>query len=152
MNSVYTDDRYLGRILAGHVTPPCTAVNLKRYLSFAEDIDEDATTKLFISASSPTPMHDATRLSIFEYPRPGCKPNEPMALVVMFTDEGRGEPLVNAELFNAPNVRRPEVVLSPPPERSQEGRTPYETQYCMWFDRLSLSHCLINPSSVLSSL
>jgi hypothetical protein len=87
-------------------------------------------------------MYDGTRMSIFAYPGPGCKPNEPMALVVTFADEGRG----------TTNVRRPEVVLSPPQEGSQEGRTPYETQYRKGFDRLSLFHFLINPASVLSSL
>ncbi|KIM78070.1 hypothetical protein PILCRDRAFT_602777 [Piloderma croceum F 1598] len=114
-NSVYIDDPYLGRISAELVTPPLTAVNLKRCISGMEGIDEKTASKLFISASSQAPMHDDCRVSIFAYPGPGCEPNEPMALVVMRSQQGR-----------APCQRVPaeaEHILPP------ESTTPFKTQY-----------------------
>jgi hypothetical protein len=51
----------------------------------AEDIDKNATTTLFLSASSQTPMEDSGHVSILAYPGPGCLPHEPMALVTAFS-------------------------------------------------------------------
>lgn len=93
-----------------------TAINLQRRLSSFENIDFNIQTSLFVSASSQIPMDDTGRVSILTNSGPGCAPSEPLALVAIFTTAGRG-PL---------NIRKPEVVLLPP----QEGRTPFETQYC----------------------
>lgn len=83
-NPVYSEDPYLGRILARIVTPPHTTINLRRCLSNAENIDDTIITRLFVSCSSKTAMDDAGRVSILSYPGPGCLPNEPMALVAVF--------------------------------------------------------------------
>jgi len=117
-NPVYSDDPSLGRIVAKLVTPPHTALNLKRCLSGIENIDVNIMTSLYISASSQTPMDDSGRVSILAYPGPGCTPSEPLALVARCTAAGRG-PL---------NVKKPEAVLLPP----QEGPTPFETQYLFY--------------------
>jgi len=114
-NHVYSDDPYLGRILAELVSPPHTAISLKHCLFSVENIDDKATASLFVAASSQTPMDDAGRLSILAYPGPGCTPNEPMAFVVKLSDSCRG-PL---------DEKKPEAVLLP----SQEGPTPFETRY-----------------------
>ena len=58
-------------------------------------------------------MKDASRLSIFAYPGPGCKANEPIALVVKHSRAGR----TGAEPTEMDRV---------PP---QEGTTPFESQY-----------------------
>jgi hypothetical protein len=84
-NPVYTDDPSLGRILAKLVTPPHTAISVKRCLSHVENIDDKISTKLFVATSSQTPMDDTGRISILAYPGPGCTPNEPMALVAVST-------------------------------------------------------------------
>jgi hypothetical protein len=118
-NPAYTDDLYLGRILPELVTPPHTAANLKHCLSGFEKIDESVTTSLFRSSSSQTPMDDNYRVSIFSYPGPGCKPNEPMALVAMFTGADRGP-------FEAESDPLP----------SREGPTPFETRYRKCFEGL----------------
>jgi hypothetical protein len=65
------------------VTPPHTAMNLRHCLAGIENIDDNITTRLFISCSSQSPMDDAGHVSILGYPGPGCSPNEPMALVAM---------------------------------------------------------------------
>ena len=83
-NIVYFDDPHL-HIPAQHVTPPHTAINLKHSLLGTENIDEDITTSLFISASSQTLMDDDGRVSILTYPGPGCTPHEPMTLVAMIS-------------------------------------------------------------------
>jgi hypothetical protein len=83
-------------------------------------------------------MDDTSRLSISSYPGPGCTPNEPMALVVMFP---RGKnPLSEKKL----------VPLTLP---SQEGSTPFETPYGKRYEGLIkllivLSRCF----SLLSNL
>lgn len=114
-NPVYTDDLYLGRISADLVAPPLTAVNLKCCLSAVENIDENATTNLFVSASSQTPMNDGCRVSIFRYPGPGCRPNEPMALVVKGSGVGQ---------IPSDGSKEEEDHVLP-----QEGTSPFETQY-----------------------
>ena len=112
-NPVYTDDLYLGRISPILVTPPLTARNLKLCLSGVENIDEEATTRLFLSASSQAPVKEDSGVSIFAYPGPGCQPSEPMALVVKHCGTGR----TRAEPTEADRL---------PP---QEGTTPFESQY-----------------------
>ena len=107
-NPVYSDDPYLGRIPATRITPPHTAINLKKCLSGAEDIDINITTSLFNSASSQTPMEDGGRVSILAYPGPGCTPHEPMALVAVFPSS------LSEAAANLP---------------SQEGTTPVEIRY-----------------------
>ena len=89
VNPVYSDDWYLGRIPAGLVAPPHTALSLKRCLSGIENINETITTRLFMSASSETPMDDTNHVPILTYPSLGCTPDEPLLLVAMFSGAGR---------------------------------------------------------------
>ncbi|KIM75612.1 hypothetical protein PILCRDRAFT_827049 [Piloderma croceum F 1598] len=113
VNSVYTDDPYLGRISAEIVAPPHIAKNIKLCLSGVEGIGDNTATNLFISVSSPTPMADDHCVPISEYPGPGCLPNKPMALVAMCTGaDGRSLEGVPAEA-----------------DHPQEGTTPLETRY-----------------------
>ena len=116
VNPVYTDDPYLGRISVDFVTPPHTAANLKHCLSSFENIDENIPTSLFRSSSSQTPMDDNCRVS---YPCPGCKPDEPMALVAMLTGADR-----------SPVEAHTDRLLP------QEGPTPFKTQYRKYPERL----------------
>jgi hypothetical protein len=57
-------------------------MSLRRCIATVENIDENASTKLFMAPSSQTPIMDDTRVSILAYPGPGCTPNEPIALAV----------------------------------------------------------------------
>ena len=63
-------------------------------------------------------MGDDYRVSIFANPGPGCKPTEPMALVVVGS-EGGVDPLSSQS--------EAEPILTP------EGTTPLESQYCKPF-------------------
>jgi hypothetical protein len=55
VNHVYSDDPYLGRILAELVAPPHIVVSLKHCLLNVENIDNNTPASLFIAASSPDP-------------------------------------------------------------------------------------------------
>lgn len=122
---VYSDDPYLGRISAKLVTPPQTAINLRHCLSGAENIDEDIPTILFLSPSSQTYMDDTDRVPILANPGPGCEPDDPMALVVIF-----------------PEDRRPlESVVPEADSVSQEMLTPFEPEYCKKYgDLFEIAH------------
>jgi hypothetical protein len=114
LNPVYSEDPYLGRIAARLVTPPHIAINLRRCLSNAENIDSTIITRLFVSCSSQRAMDDAGRVSILAYPGLGCSPNEPMVLVAVFP-----------HTFELPP---PEMVM-PLQAGVDEGSTPLESQY-----------------------
>jgi hypothetical protein len=82
VNPVYSDDSYLGRILARCVAPPHTASSLRRCLSTVENIGVNHHTSLFIATSSESPMDDSGRISVLVHSGLGYTPNEPVALVV----------------------------------------------------------------------
>jgi len=135
-NPVYSDDPYLGRISAKLVTPPQTAINLRHCLSGVENIDEDIPTILFVSASSQTPMDDTDRVPILAYPGPGCMPDDPVALVVVFPEDRRP-------------LESPEAELPV----SQEASTPFETEYCKKYEDCSKSSILLTGDfSILPGL
>jgi hypothetical protein len=88
-NPIYSNDPSLGRISANVVTPPHTAINLKRCLLAVEKIDASISTSLFITASTQEPLNDTTKVLIVTFPGPGCTPNEPMALVAKVSGADR---------------------------------------------------------------
>jgi len=116
VNPVYSDDPYLGRIPARLVTPPHTALNLRRCLSDIENIGDKITTRLFISASSQNPMDDTGRVSIHAYPGPGHMPNEPVALVAMCAGSSLSKP-------------KEEITQQEDPLVPREGAMPVEMRY-----------------------
>jgi len=91
VNPVYSDDPYLGHMLAKLVTPPHTVMNIKRCLAAFEKVNDNIPTDLFISASSQAPMDNAGHVPMFAYSGPGCTPSEPMALTAMFSSAERGQ-------------------------------------------------------------
>jgi hypothetical protein len=88
-NPIYSNDPSLGRISANVVTPPHTAINLKRCLLAVENVDASISTSLFITASTQEPLDDEVKVSIVNFPGPGCTPNEPMALVAKVSGADR---------------------------------------------------------------
>ena len=89
VNAVYSDDPYLGRILAHTVAPPHTAISLKLCLSNVENIPYNTLTGLFRTVSSEAPMDDTNHLSILAEPGPGCTPDDPVALVTTHSHADR---------------------------------------------------------------
>jgi hypothetical protein len=115
VNPPYSDDPYLGRIMAKLVAPPHTAGSLKHCLSSIENIDDNISTSLFVSASSRTPMDDEGRVPILEDRGPGCTPNDPIALVGQF---------YGTRQWSLKSKKPKKNLLS-----SQGGRTSLETRY-----------------------
>jgi hypothetical protein len=113
VNPVYSDDPYLGRILARRVAPPHTASSLRRCLSNVENIGTDIQTSLFIATSSESPMDNSDRMSILAHTGPGYTANEPVALVI--------SSLPARELLSS---------LMQIDRRAEQGPIPFEIQYC----------------------
>jgi len=78
---ICSNDPSLGCISANVITPPHTAISLKRCLLAVENIDASISTSLFVTASTKEPLADNAKVLIIQFPGPGCTPNEPMALV-----------------------------------------------------------------------
>jgi hypothetical protein len=76
----YSDDMYLGRIMAELVAPPHTATSIMRYISKIEEIDHSPKSKLFSDISSKSPMSDGI-ISILTSGCPGSMPENPMAFL-----------------------------------------------------------------------
>jgi hypothetical protein len=110
VNPVFSDDPYLGRILAHLVAPPHIVINLKNTLSVLENIDGSVPMSLFGTASSQTPMDDTACVSILAYPGLGCTSDKPIALLAAFS--ARNPP--------------PDIVAS---EIATENRTPHMIRY-----------------------
>jgi hypothetical protein len=112
VNPVYSDDPYLGRILARRVAPPHTASSLRRCLSNVENIGTDIQTSLFVATSSESPMDDSDQMSILGHTGPGYTANEPVALVI--------SSLPARKLSSRWQINR----------RAEQGPMPFEIQYC----------------------
>jgi hypothetical protein len=83
---VYSNDLFLGHILATSVTPPHTVANIKHHLCKLEGISAHAITDLFTAISNESPTSDNEYISILNKKGPGSKPSAPMALVVKSSD------------------------------------------------------------------
>ena len=108
--------------MAKDVAPRHTTSSVKQCILVRENINEISPTSLFVSASSRTPKEDSSLLSILAYPGPGCSPSDPMALVLSFSGA------VRVPFGVAPS----EAVYVP----CQEGRAPFNTQYCRVYEGL----------------
>jgi hypothetical protein len=127
MHPVYTDDPYLGRILAEIVAPPHTAGCVKRCISYVENIGHEITTHLFLSASNQAPMDDSGRMSILANLGPGYSLSEPLALVAKCSQ---------ADLISS-NRLTSDAILLP----SQEGASPLENRYRKSYLLFRISSC-----------
>ena len=94
----YSNDSFLGHILATSVTPPHTVANIKHHLCKLEGISADAVTDLFTSTSNRSPTDDSEHIAILNTNAPGSKPSEPMALVVKLSDLEIKSPLKMTKL------------------------------------------------------
>jgi hypothetical protein len=80
INPIYSNDRFIGRILSTSVRPPHTATSLKRHLCKIEGLASENCT-LYQSLSENTALEDSTRLSLRGTPGPGLSVDDPIALV-----------------------------------------------------------------------
>jgi hypothetical protein len=156
-NPIYSNDPSLGRISANVVTPPHTAINLKRCLLALENIDASISTSLFITASTQEPLDDKARVLILKSPGPGCTPNEPMALVAKVFGADRSalelkkpnpKPRDSKYFFNRSGL----YSRSRSTQQSRHSVAHLETHYRKYYGASRLGHSLTSCRSVLPSL
>jgi hypothetical protein len=82
---VDSQDPYLARIEADHITPPHTVASIRKCICKAEGIESArwvTTCKLFESAFSESAMDDKKHIAVLDESGPGSDPQKPLALVV----------------------------------------------------------------------
>ena len=83
LNPIYSNDPFISRSLPTSVTPPCTALSLKKHLCRIEGVAGlKSNALLFEALSSDAAIPDSTRLKLCGHLELGMSSCEPMALVV----------------------------------------------------------------------
>ena len=83
LNPIYSNDPFISRILPKSITPPHTALSLKKHLCKIEGVAGfGSNASLFEALSSNAAVSDSTRLNLRGHLGPGTSSREPMALVV----------------------------------------------------------------------
>ncbi|EDR07293.1 uncharacterized protein LACBIDRAFT_328152 [Laccaria bicolor S238N-H82] len=79
---LYDNDRFIGRIPTKSFAPPHTVASIRRSLCKFEGLSEPDKALLFTPLSSPAPMENSARLSLFAPSGPGLSEQDPIVLVV----------------------------------------------------------------------
>ena len=103
-NPIYSNDLFTSRILPKSLTPPHTALSIKKYLCKIEGL-AGSNASLFESLSSDIAVADSTRLTLRGHLGAGISPREPMALVVGIAeaDKRSDAPPVSNKLIESPD-------------------------------------------------
>ena len=82
LNPIYSNDPFISRILPIFITPPRTALSLKKHLCKIEGVPGlGSNAILFEALSSDAAIPDSTRLKLRGHLGPGVSSRNPMALV-----------------------------------------------------------------------
>jgi hypothetical protein len=87
-NPIYSNDPFISRILPKSITPPHTALSLKKHLCKIEGLT-GSNAVLFEGLSSDAVIPDSTRLKLRGHSGSGVSSREPMALVVGGAEVGK---------------------------------------------------------------
>jgi hypothetical protein len=79
-NPTDSEDPYLGRTLAVHVTPPHNSENIRLHLSGLEEVPSD-NTKLLVDIFATSPTEDAAIVDFRNPDGVGSSPDDPMAFI-----------------------------------------------------------------------
>jgi hypothetical protein len=96
-NPIYSNNPFISRILPKSLTPPHTALSLKKYLCKIEGL-EGSNASVFESLSSDVAIADSTRLKLRGHFDLGASSREPIALVVGVSGLKRQSDVSRAEL------------------------------------------------------
>lgn len=102
-NPIYANNPFIGRTLPKHITPPRTALSLKKHLCKIEGLPSAASFELFESLSSHTALLDSSRLALREYSGFGLSEDNPIVLVVGLEDASK-RPASTARLEGLPKA------------------------------------------------
>jgi hypothetical protein len=87
-NPIFSNDRFISRILSKSVKPPHTAASLKRYICKIEGVKGPEKGALYLSLSEEKPLDDSARLALRGNSGPGSSEVDPVVFVV---DKGAAE-------------------------------------------------------------
>ena len=90
--AIYANDPFLSRTLTKFITPPHTALSVKRHICTVENLPKISECSLFESLSSLAAIENATQLSIRAHSGPGLSEDEPVVLVTGSQDVERSPP------------------------------------------------------------
>lgn len=102
-NPIYANNPFIGRTLPKHITPPRTALSLKKHLCKIEGLPSATSFELFESLSSHTAVLDSSRLALREYSGFGLSEDDPVVLVVGLEDATK-RPASTARLEGLPKA------------------------------------------------
>jgi hypothetical protein len=116
INPIYSNDPFISRILPIAITPPRTALSLKKHLCEIERVAGlGSNALLFEALASDAAIPDSTRLKLRGYIGSGVSSREPMALVV-----------------GVPEVEKRSSGPDPQAKELCENPDPHETRYSMY--------------------
>ena len=87
---IYSNDRFISRVLSRSVATPHTAGSLKLRLRKIEGFEELQDCDLYLSISEKSYVEDSTRLSLRGQVGPGLSKDDPVALVVSDPEKRSG--------------------------------------------------------------
>ena len=115
LNPIYSNDPFISRILPISITPPHTALSLKKHLCKIEGVaGRGSNAFLFETLSSDAAIPDSTRLKLRGHLGSGSSSREPMALV-----------------FGVAEVEKRSSGPDPQTKELSENPDPHETRYSM---------------------
>ena len=105
---IYAHNSFISRTLPKFVTPPRTALSVKKFLCKIKELSGRTSSTLFAWLSSRTAVEESFRLAVREYSGSGVSEDDPMVLVVGVEDAEK-RPASTAQ-----SERLPEAVLPEP--------------------------------------
>jgi hypothetical protein len=85
-NPIYSNDRFISRIVSRSVAPPHTAACLKKHIFRIEKFELSTKCTLYSSLSDQAPVEDSARLALRGISGPGVSEVDPVVLVVDVSD------------------------------------------------------------------
>ena len=107
-NPIYANNPFISRTLPKFVTPPRTALSVKKHLCKIEGLSAPTSSTLFESLSSETAVAESSRLGFGGYSGLGLSESDPIVLVVGIEDAEK------RQASTAQSERLPEAVLPEP--------------------------------------
>lgn len=96
-NPIYSNDRFISRMVSRSVAPPHTATSLKKHICRIERFELSTKCTLYSSLSDQAPVEDSTRLALRGTSGPGVSEVDPVVLVVDVSDAEKRPKVTSVE-------------------------------------------------------
>ena len=97
-NPIYSNDRFISRIVSRSVAPPHTAASLKKHICRIEGFELFTKCTLYSSLSDQAPVEDSARLALRGTSGPGVSEVDPVVLVVDGSDAEKRSKVSSVEV------------------------------------------------------